>query len=54
MVDLNGNEWPQRWVDIYNGLTARIDATQHQETRENLLNERHRFYMLCQTILAEG
>ena len=54
MTDLNGNAWPQQWVDTYNGLTARIDATRNPETRENLLNERHRFYVLCAAVLSEG
>lgn len=54
MTDLNGNEWPKIWADVYNSLTARIDATRHQETREVLLNERHRFYVLCVSILSEG
>lgn len=54
MVDIYGNEWPQMWVEIYNGLTARIDTTTHAGTKENLLNERHRFYTLCVAVLSEG
>lgn len=54
MVDLNGNTWPQQWVDVYNGLTARIDATKNPWTRESLLDERHRFYVLCTIVLSEG
>lgn len=54
MTDLNNNHWPQIWVDTYVNLTARIEATRQEETREALRNERHRFYVLCMTVLAEG
>lgn len=54
MTDINGNNWPQIWVDTYVNLTTRIESTRNTETREMLLNERHRFYVMCMTILAEG
>jgi hypothetical protein len=54
MVDLNGNTWPQQWVDTYNNMTRLINSTYGVELREEYLNQRHRFYMLCVAILAEG
>ena len=54
MVDLNGNTWPQQWADAYNNMTRLIESTYGVELREEYLNQRHRFYMLCVAILAEG
>lgn len=46
-TDINGNAWPAAWVDTYNNLSAQIERTHGVELKQALLDERHRFYMLC-------
>jgi hypothetical protein len=54
MKDYNGNQWPQRWIATYDNMTRLINSTYGVELRETYLNQRHRFYILCATILSEG
>ena len=54
MTDINGNIWPDQWVETYNRLTWLIDNTYGVELKERYLSERHRFYVLCINILSEG
>jgi len=41
-VDITGTKWVDIWVDVYNSLTARIEA--FKTPPENLLNGRHNFF----------
>ena len=54
MTDFNGNTWPKEWADTYNNLTRLIEGTYGVELKEQYLNERHRFYVMCAKLLAEG
>lgn len=53
MTDINGNTWPEQWVDTYNNLTRLIEGTYGVELKERYLEERHRLYVLCMHILSE-
>lgn len=46
-IDFKGNKWCQGCIDSYNQYTKDINTATYKQTREFLLDQRHRFFVIC-------
>lgn len=45
MTDIHGNLWSEAETRLYNQFTWELERTKNSDTREFLLDQRHRFYL---------
>lgn len=45
ITDIHGNLWTESETKYYQQISAEIDRTRNSDTREFLLDQRHRFYL---------
>ena len=45
ITDINGNTWTESETRFYNQFNDELARTKNRDTREFLLDQRHRFYL---------
>lgn len=45
ITDINGNTWTESETRLYNQFNWELARTKNSDTREFLLDQRHRFYL---------
>ena len=45
ITDINGNTWTESETRLYNQFNWELERTKNSDTREFLLDQRHRFYL---------